>query len=48
MLFDLAKDPQQKTDVAAEHPDIVARLEKIMAEQHTPSPEFPIPVLDGK
>jgi arylsulfatase len=48
MLFDLAKDPQEKNDVSAAHPDIVAKLEKIMAEQHTPSPEFPIPVLDRK
>jgi hypothetical protein len=25
-LFDLAKDPYETTDVAAAHPDIVARL----------------------
>ena len=27
-LYDLYKDPSQKTDIAAQHPDIVARLKK--------------------
>jgi valine--pyruvate aminotransferase len=33
-LFNLGSDPAETTDVAAAHPDIVARLEKLMAEQH--------------
>lgn len=32
--------------VAAEHPNIVARLTQIMKEQHTPSKEFPSAALD--
>jgi hypothetical protein len=32
--------------VAAQHPDIVTKLEKTMREQHTPSPVFPFPALD--
>ena len=40
-LFNLASDNSETTDVAAAHPDIVAKLEKMMAEQHTPSKQFP-------
>jgi arylsulfatase A-like enzyme len=40
-LYNLGTDPAETTDVAAEHPDIVAKLEKILAEQHAPSKEFP-------
>ncbi len=40
-LYNLGTDPAETTDVAAAHPDLVAKLEKILAEQHTPSTEFP-------
>ena len=46
-LYNLADDPGEKTDVAAKHPEIVARIEKVMKEQHRPSELFPIKVLDG-
>ena len=46
-LFNLADDPSEKKNVAAANPDIVARLEKLMAAQHTPSKDFPFPSLDG-
>jgi arylsulfatase len=45
-LYDLAKDPSEKTDVAAANREIVARLEKRMKEQHVPNPEFPLPAID--
>ena len=45
-LYDLSADPTEATDVAAKHPAELAKLEKLMAEQHTPNPEFPIKVLD--
>jgi arylsulfatase A-like enzyme len=45
-LFDLASDPSEKHDVAAAHPDIVARLTQLMKEQHTPSKVFPFAALD--
>jgi hypothetical protein len=32
--------------VSAEHPDIVAKLEAIMKEQHANSADFPFPALD--
>ena len=45
-LYDLAADPAEKENVAATHQDIVARLDRIMREQHVPSKEFPLPPLD--
>jgi arylsulfatase A-like enzyme len=46
-LFDLGKDPGETTNVAAQHPDIVARIERLMREQRVPSKEFPFPALDN-
>jgi hypothetical protein len=40
-LYNLAADPSEKENVADAHPDIVARLEKIMSQEHRPSKEFP-------
>jgi arylsulfatase A-like enzyme len=37
-LYDLKTDLGEQTDVAREHPDVVARAAAIMAEAHTPSP----------
>jgi len=45
-LYNLATDRAEANDVAAEHPDILKKLEAILREQHTPSQEFPIPALD--
>lgn len=47
-LYNLATDEAETTDVAAKHPDVVARLEKIMKEQHTPSADFPLQAIDAK
>ena len=47
-LYDLAADPGETTDVAAKHPDVVAKLAAIMKEQHVKSDVFPIRALDGK
>ncbi len=46
-LYHLKDDPFETTDVAAEHPDIVEKLERIMTEQHTRSALWPIKALDG-
>ena len=48
MLFDLTKDRAETTDVAREHPKIVAQIDAIMARERTPNPDFPIKALDGK
>jgi arylsulfatase len=45
-LYDLAADPGEKTDVAAQHPDVLRRLEKLLADQHVPSADFPLPTID--
>jgi arylsulfatase A-like enzyme len=34
-LYDLATDPGEKQDVAQEHPDILSRIETILASAHT-------------
>jgi arylsulfatase len=47
-LFDLAADPGEKTDVAAKHADIVARLEGVMKREHVRSADFPLPAIDTK
>jgi len=46
-LHDLEADPAETTDVAAAHPEVVAELEALMAREHAPEPDFPLPVLDG-
>jgi arylsulfatase A len=45
-LYNLATDRAETKDVSAEHPEIVAKLEKIMREQHVNSTDFPFPALD--
>ncbi|REK19635.1 MAG: N-acetylgalactosamine-6-sulfatase [Planctomycetota bacterium] len=45
-LYNLAEDVGETRNVAAEHPEIVAQIEKIMRQQHTPSAEFAFPALD--
>ena len=47
-LYDLASDLSESQNVAAAHPEIVARLQKIMDREHVPSKEFPIPLLDKR
>jgi len=36
-LYDLATDPDESTDVAQQHPDIVQKLSNLMREAHTPA-----------
>ncbi len=45
-LYNLADDPAETRNVAAAHPDVVARLTALMAAQHTPSKLWPIRALD--
>jgi arylsulfatase A len=45
-LFNLKNDIGETKNVAAEHPDVVRRIEAIMTESHTPSKAFPFKVLD--
>jgi len=43
-LYDLAKDPQEKQNVAAGHPEVVSRIASLMKAAHVEAPRFP----DGK
>lgn len=41
-LYDLAQDPAESTNVADQHPDVVARMVAVMAEEHAPSPMWEV------
>ncbi|MHC4876340.1 MAG: arylsulfatase [Planctomycetota bacterium] len=45
-LYNIAEDISEKNDVSAQHPDIVAKLEKMMAENRVPSEVFPLLPID--
>jgi arylsulfatase len=45
-LYNLADDIGEKKNVAADHPDLVAKFRKIMKEGRTPSELFPMGPLD--
>jgi arylsulfatase len=45
-LFNLKNDVGESRDVAAEHPETVARLREIMKAEHVPSELFPMPPID--
>jgi len=42
-LYDLATDLGERNNIADRHPDIVARIARIMAEARTDNPHFPVP-----
>ena len=46
-LYNLADDPAETQNVAAEHPDVVAKILAIMKREHVPSKQFPLRAIDG-
>jgi arylsulfatase len=36
-LFDLSADIMELDDISAQHPDVIRRVEEIVAREHTPS-----------
>ena len=42
-LYDLNVDPAETRDVAAAQGDVVDRIEELMQEAHTDSPDWPMP-----
>ena len=36
-LYDLATDPGEKSDIAAKHPEIIEKVNQIVAREHTQS-----------
>jgi len=48
-LYDIERDPGETTDVAADHPDVVAQIEAWMREAHVePPPQDEPPRLEGR
>ncbi len=47
-LFDLSTDIGEANNVAARHPDIIARVQEISRAEHVPSSLFPFPALDDR
>ncbi|MEM7015345.1 MAG: sulfatase/phosphatase domain-containing protein, partial [Verrucomicrobiota bacterium] len=45
-LYNMDGDISEANDVAADHPDIVAKIEQIMKEHRTPDENFPFKPLD--
>ena len=46
-LYDLAADPAEARNLAADRPEVVARLSAIIRAQHRTSAAFPLPALDS-
>jgi hypothetical protein len=42
-LYDLKADPGETRDLAAAHPEVVARIEAMLARARTDSPDWPVP-----
>ena len=45
-LYDLEADSSESKDLAAKHPEVGERIRKLMADQHVPSPHFPMKPID--
>ena len=46
-LYNLKEDRAEASDVSAQHPKIVAKLESLMRDHRTASEELPFPALDN-
>ena len=40
-LYDVGKDPAEQNDLADKHPEVVKKIEAIMAQEHSPSEFYP-------
>jgi arylsulfatase A len=47
-LYNLEDDPTESRDVAADHPELCTELEQLLAREHVPSTDFPLPGVDTK
>ncbi len=43
-LYNLKTDPSERNNVAADHAEVVKKIEAIMAAEHTPSPNYDAPL----
>jgi len=42
-LYDLSRDPAETVNIAAQHPEVLERIEEYIRKTHTPSSEYPDP-----
>lgn len=47
-LYDLKTDPQEKNNVASEHPEVVKQIEAFMKEAYVPNKDWPLMVSEIK
>jgi arylsulfatase A len=47
-LYDIAKDPQEKHNIAAQYPAIVKKMEQLMKEAYTPNRDWPLLLSETK
>ena len=45
-LFDMDSDPGETTNVAADNPDVVKIMTRVMEQEHESSAVFPLPGID--
>jgi len=43
-LYDLDADPGETMEIAADHPEVVASIEKVMRQQHLADPNWKFPM----
>jgi arylsulfatase A-like enzyme len=41
-LYRIREDPYEQHNLAADHPEVVKELDKLMRQLRTPSPNYPI------
>jgi arylsulfatase A len=46
-LYDLETDPEETTNLAAENPEVIERLEAEYLKTRLPEPDFPLPLYDN-
>jgi len=46
-LYDLKADPKESANVAAQHPDVLAKMNAIAAAEHTPERKYPAAPKEG-
>lgn len=47
-VYNIKADYAERNDIAGAHPELVARAEGLFVTMRTPSPDFPVPALDGR
>ncbi|MFM7554070.1 MAG: hypothetical protein ACKPAH_02045, partial [Verrucomicrobiota bacterium] len=43
-LYDLKADPNERYDLSARHPGLIARAEAILRDEVAENPVFPVPI----